>query len=145
MYQVYEIMENETIDSLARKFETTKEELKRINKNTNFEKGSLIVVPNNQELYYKYIVKEGDTLYSISKLYGQDLDTLYLINGIKESDYIYPNQEIIIPKNNVNILIVKENDTLNDIANKMNLTKEQIIENNSNLYLLPDQLIIYKE
>ncbi|MBP3920533.1 MAG: LysM peptidoglycan-binding domain-containing protein [Bacilli bacterium] len=145
MYQLYEIMDNDTIDSLVEKIGTTKEELIRINGNFNFEKGNLIIVPNNNDIYYKYIVKSGDTLYGISKMYNQDINILYEINGIKEGDYIYPGEEIMILKNNVRGYITNENDTIKKVSDKMMIPIEEIIKNNQEIYLLPEQLIVHKE
>ena len=65
MYQVYEIMDNDTFDSLAERLGTTVNELERINGANNFNTGDMIVIPKNNSLYYRYIVKSGDNLYNI--------------------------------------------------------------------------------
>jgi LysM repeat protein len=55
-------------------------------------------------VYGTYIVKEGDTLWSIAKDYGSDKidirDIVYEIsihNGILGNDHIYPDQRLEIP------------------------------------------------
>lgn len=143
MYQVYKIINNDTLDSLASRMNVTASELVRLNGISNFNVGDLIVVPSN-DLYFSYVVKSGDSLYSISEAYDQDVDVLYAINGIKEGDYIYPNQEILIPKNDVFVYMTKDGDTLDYISNMIGVSTSDILDSNSNLSLMPDQAIIYK-
>lgn len=143
MYQVYKIIDNDTLDSLASRMNVTASELVRLNGISNFNVGDLIVVPSN-DLYFSYVVKSGDSLYSISEAYDQDVDVLYAINGIKEGDYIYPNQEILIPKNDVFVYMTKDGDTLDYISNMIGVSTSDILDSNSNLSLMPDQAIVYK-
>lgn len=91
--------------------------------------------------YYK--IKSGDTLYDLSKKYEIDLDLLSKINGIYKNSYIYPNQTLMIPKENVKVYITKKEDTLDKVSKKLNISIEDMI-NDNNIYLLEDQLIIYK-
>jgi len=147
MYQVYEFTSDDTLDSIASKYQITKEELKRINglSDGDLFPGNLIVVPKfDDSLYYKYNVKKGDNLYSVSRLYNQDIDVLYAVNGIKKGDYIYPGQELLIPKSGVSIYLTKTNDTLESVAEEMNVVFDDLYNKNKDLYLLSDQLIIYK-
>lgn len=139
MYQIYQVLSNETIDTIAKKLNIDLEELKRINgmgENVVLKEGSYIIIPKNNG-YKKYIVKKGDNLYSIARNNNIDYDILVKLNGLKEGEYIYPNQEIIIPINNT--YITKEQDKIKDILNKLNISIEQIEE----LYLEPDQIITY--
>lgn len=92
-----------------------------------------------------YIVKKGDNLYEIAKKNNIDVDDLLLINGLDKSDYIYPDQEILIPKNNYKVLITKDNDTINSISKKLNMSISELINQNSNLFLEPNQLIVYRK
>ena len=143
MYQVYKVIDDDTLESLASKMNITTSELVRLNGFSNFNVGDLIVVPNN-DLYVPYVVKSGDTLYDIAKSYGQNVDILYAINGIKEGDYIYPNQEILIPNNGVSVYMTGEGETLDFISNKLGVSIRNILNENSNLSLMPDQIIVYK-
>lgn len=61
MYKVYQVTTNETLDDIAQKFGTTKEELQKLNGNIDNLFGSFIIVPNNE--YDTYIVKQGDTIF----------------------------------------------------------------------------------
>jgi len=69
---------------------------------------------------------------------------LALINGLNVDDYIYVNQVIAVPKNGIKYYVVNDNESLIDIANKLNLSVNDIINQNNQLYLLPDQLIVYR-
>ena len=102
---------------------------------------------NNEsgDVFNKYYVNEGDTLYEIAKSNNIDINLLAQINGIISYDYLYPNQEIIIPKKDFKLYITTEGDTLQNVAQKANKTIDEIIKNNSAVYLMPEQLIIYKE
>lgn len=137
MYKIYQVV-NETLEDIAKKINTTSENLKKINGINSAIPGSYIIIPTNESEYKKYIVKQGDNVYTIARENGVDYNTLLKINGLNENDYIYPNQEILIPNNN--IYITGENETINDIINKLKIDIEQI-QNIGELYLVRDQII----
>lgn len=140
---MYKTIDGDTFDSLALRFDISSDELVRINGFDSFNIGDMIVVPNN-DMYMSYSVRPGDTMFSISNKFNQDLDVLYLINGIKEGDYIYPNQEILIPRNDVSIYLTRDNDTLGSISNVIGVSVSDIIDDNSDLILMPEQIIVYR-
>lgn len=145
MYRIYQIDYNETIEMIADKFNTTVDKLREINNNLNTTVGSYIIVPvENSELFKTYTIKSGDSLYKIAKENNMDVDLLATINGLNKNDYIYPNQEIVLPSGNSMIYITKNNDTLDTIANKFNTDYNTILGQNKKIYLLPDQLVVYK-
>ena len=41
--------------------------------------------------------------------------------------------------------LVKDNETINDIANKINVAAEDLVKQNASLYLIPNQVVIYKK
>ena len=143
MYQVYQIGPNETIDVIARKLGVSSEELRRLNGLVNgasVMSGSYIIIPSNNTMNMqknKYIVKSGDNMYAIAKENNIDLDTLLKYNGLNKNDYIYPNQEILIPSSRT--YITKENDTVKDVIDRLNIDIDKL----GNLYLLQDQAITY--
>ena len=59
-------------------------------------------------------------------------------------DYIYPDQELLIPKNGYIYYITTEGDTIDLVADKFNTTREDVMNDNT-IYLLPGQLIIHKK
>lgn len=149
MYQVYQIKSGETIESIANKLNTTSDELRRLNgigDNATIREGSYIIIPNmtndmnfnyTDPNYKKYIVKKGDNMYKIARENNVDYGTLLRLNGLKNDEYIYPNQEIIIPIKNT--YVTSENEKISDILNKLNLKMSDI----EDLYLLQDQVINY--
>ena len=138
MYKIYQVG-NETLSDIARKFNTTIEDLERINGINNVIPGSYIIIPTiDTSEYTKYIVKQGDNMYAIARMYGVDYDTLLKVNGLNADDYIYPNQEIIIPTSKV--YVTNGNETINEILNKLQISMENI-KNIGDLYLLKDQII----
>lgn len=150
MYKIYQVEFGDTIDSIASKVGTTVEDLIKINgmNGNSLMAGDLIIVPNpnnNNEMFIKYNVQNGDTLYMIARNYNIDLDTLTSLNGLNKEDYIYPNQDLIIPKENINIYITKKDDTINTLLKNFNITYDDLLKNNDNIYLKEDQLIIYKK
>ncbi len=95
--------------------------------------------------YSLYEVKEGDTIYKISKMFNVSPKLISYLNGIKEDDYIYPKDIIKIPKKGIEYYITKEDDTLKIVSGIFRIKEEEIISQNKEIFLLPDQLIIYKE
>ena len=137
MYKIYQVG-NETIEDIARKLNVTVDDLKRINGINTVIPGSYIIIPSHSEEYTTYIVKQGDNMYAIARENGVDYNSLLKINGLNETDYIYPNQEILIPNNK--IYVTGDNDTINDIMNKLQIGMDGI-KNIGELYLMKDQII----
>lgn len=149
MYQIYIIEKGDTIDSIAKKFNTTVSELYKLNSfSPNFvvSEGKRIIVPLTKEpLFDYYTIEKGDTLSSIAKKYNIDVKSLAALNGLDLDDYIYPNQTILIPKKDVSFYITTEGDTMNTVSKKLNNTPVDLLLQNETLYLVPNQLIIYKK
>ena len=80
----------------------------------------------NEVIEDQYIVKKGDTLYSISKLFQIPIDELIRINNLS-SNILSIGQVLKLkdtPKDN--IYIVQKGDTLYSIASKYNITVDEI-------------------
>ena len=111
MYQIYKVEDSDTLEVIANKFGTNVSKLREINGFGNIVSGGYILVPNsfkNDDLYSYYTVKSGDNIYSIAKQYGVSYDILLGLNGLNLNDYIYPNQQIIIPKSDKEIYNIEE-------------------------------------
>lgn len=149
MYKIYQLEDSQTIKEIADNLGVEVETLEMINglnQDTLIKKGEEIIIPIESSIgnYMKYIVKQGDNMYAIAKKYNINYPTLLALNGLEDSDYIYPNQQIVIPRRNVNIYLTEKNDTLNSIAKKLNSNIEDIMNQNETIYILPNQAIIYK-
>ncbi len=149
MYKIYQINSGDTLKNIADRIGTTVEFLSQINgidETYELMPGMNIIIPVTEDsIYIKYITKKGDNMYEIAKQYNQDYKDLLKINGLNANDYIYEGQEILIPKSNIKYYITKENDTIKGISSKVGESVYEILDNNENLYVIPDQLIIYKK
>ena len=149
MYEIYIIKETDTLESIADKYKTTPGILKQINgiqTLMDLRPNNEIIVPVlKQQPYQYYTVKKGDNIYEIARNNNIDYKMLLTLNGLDEGDYIYPNQTIILPKVGVQLYITKEDDTLDFVLNKLNLGIEELQRENENIYLRPDQILVYPE
>ena len=97
------------------------------------------------EYYTYYTVSKGDTLYSISKKFNVNPKLVSELNGLKVEEYIYPNQTLIIPKKGIQYYITKDDDTLNLVSKVFGAIESDIVKQNKTIYLLPGQMIFYRE
>lgn len=149
MYDVYTIKENDNLESISNKFNITPSNLYKLNNlpsNYTLKAGMNIIVPKVQNPYFNYYtIQKGDNLYKIAKEYNINEDLLAQLNGLNKEDYIYPNQVIMVPKPGVNIYLTKDGDTLTGVIKGINANINLLLSENPNIYLRPDQIIIYKE
>lgn len=149
MYKVYQVLPGEELKTIAQKLDMEMQvlcELNGLTDDSELRVGENIVIPNNQAyMFQTYRVKSGDNLYEIGKKYNTSVNDLALLNGIDVNDYIYPNEEILIPRSGVTIYITKEGDTLKNVTKKLGTNVEKLGMENENIYLLPDQLIVFKK
>ena len=149
----YIIKEKDTLYSIANKYNTTVDYLKELNNLTTnvLTIGNTIKVPigkiteNIIEDNDKYIVKVGDTLYSIARQFNTTIDILKELNN-KDNNIVSIGESIIIPNTKITTTyIVEKNDTLYSIAGKFNTTVDNLKElnnlNTNNLYI-GEELII---
>ena len=146
MYDTYVVMENDTINTISSKFKTSPEVIYQLNGYmSELRPGTRLVVPrvvNN--LFDYYTVNKGDSLYKIASENNIDADLLAQLNGINKTDYIYPNQTLLIPKADSILYITAVGDTLSEIAKGLNVSMDKLISQNDNIYLQPEQLIVYR-
>ena len=148
MFEQYRMRNGETLASVAKKYQTSVSTLKEIN-NIYFDEdlraGSELVVPKMDETYYTYYkVEQGDSLYAIARKYNINPELLASMNGIDLDDYIYPDQEIMIPKSGYSYYITKEGDTLNTVATMFETTDAKLLEHNPTIYLHEGQILVNK-
>lgn len=148
MYKIYEVKPGDTLESITRMTGTTVDELKKINgfSINTLSVGQRIIVPDQSEQVFKvYVVKPGDTMYAIAKKYDVDVEDLLKLNGLNEDDFIYPNEEILVPNKSVSFLITDEGNTINQVASDLGVSLVELIMQNENMKLQPDQLVIVKK
>ena len=140
--EIYIVKRGDTLYSIARDNNISVAELKNINNITN----NTIYV--GQELYLKnkiveeepsenddiYVVKKGDTLYSISKKLNISIDTLKALNKLNTNE-IYVGQQLILSNDKnteeYDVYIVKKGDSLWSISQKYNISVKELIELNN--------------
>ena len=146
MYDTYVINKDDTLEIISSKFNTSPEVIKQLNGyNLNLIPGNSLVVPRITSKYFDYYtVSKGDTLYKIANDNNIDADLLSQLNGINKSDYIYPNQTLLIPKAGSILYFTAVGDTLSEIAKGLNVSLDKLVSQNDNIYLQPEQLIVYK-
>lgn len=99
---------------------------------------------DSQTYYEYYTIKRGDNLYQIAKSYNVNASLLAALNGMDLNEYIYPNQVIMVPKNNFSYYITKDGDTLDLVANTFNTNINNLTSENQTIYLREGQLIVHK-
>ena len=146
MYDTYMIQKNDTIDSISSKFNTSPEVIYQLNGYIlDIVPGNTLVVPRVTSKYFDYyMVNKGDSLYKIANDNNIDADLLAQLNGINKSDYIYPNQVLIIPKAGSILYITGIGDTLQEVLEGLNVDINKLLIQNKNIYLQSEQLIIHK-
>ena len=146
MYDTYVIEKGDTINTISSKLNTSPEVIYQLNGYVlDLVPGNTLVVPRVTSNYFDYYtVSKGDTLYKIANDNKIDPNLLAQLNGINKSDYIYANQTLLIPKAGSVLYITAVGDTLSEIAKGFNVGIDKLVSQNDNLYLQPEQLIVYK-
>ncbi|MBE6144687.1 MAG: LysM peptidoglycan-binding domain-containing protein [Firmicutes bacterium] len=148
MFEIYRIMPGDSLEKISVNLGINVDELRRINGiigDPILIPGTNLIIPNrSNDTYIKYVVKRGDTIYDIARRNNIDKRILLLINGLNENDYIYPEQEILIPSENVSLYVTEDGDSLNSISENLGITITDMLRMNDTLFLSPDQIVVYR-
>ncbi len=135
----YTVRRGDTLYSIATRFGTTVEELRRLNglTDTTIYVGQKLKVPGAAQPgeggTTVYIVRPGDTLSSIAYRFGVDVRELARINHITDPSTIYVGQKLIIPvsaKSTAKLYTVRPGDTLSQIAERFGVSLQALMEAN---------------
>ena len=130
----YTVKSGDTLWSIAKKYNISVEQLKKINNLSSnlLSVGQSILINEDDNIPTKettYIVKKGDTLYSIASKFNISVIKLKEINNLK-SNIISVGQELIVNEsnntNNNKIYPVKKGDTLWSIANNYKINVDEL-------------------
>lgn len=148
MYDKYLVKENDSLRSIANKFNTDPRILMSINNiyyESDVRAGMELVVPKNRERYFNtYVIESGDSLYKIAEKYNINPTLLANLNGLNMEDYIYPGQELLIPKSGYSYYITAEGDTIETVASLFKISTLDLLNQNETIYLLKDQILVSK-
>lgn len=149
MFESYIIGKGDNLSSIAEKYNTSVKVLQDINNLYYLEdlrEGMEIVVPKESKDYFNYyVVEKGDSLYAIARKYNINPELLASINGLNFDDYIYPKEQILIPKNGYSYYITAEGDTLDEVIKVFNSNQNKFLEENKTIYLMAGQLLVNKK
>ena len=150
---VYTVKKGDSLYSIARRTNTTVEDLKKINNLTNnlLSIGQRLVIPTREDIlqedYTIYTVKNGDTIYSIARDFDVSVESLLTLNKLNSTE-LFIGQQLLIPTNGIEIVgvvdyIIKPGDTLWRIANNCNVTVDDIVKLNNldSTIIYPGQII----
>ena len=131
----YVVKKGDTLYGIANKYNVSVDNLKSYNNlsTDSLSIGQIIKIPDNKVNSNKYVVKSGDSLWSISRKYGVDVDDLMSVNNLK-STVLSIGQVLKIPNSgevtNV-IYTVKKGDSLWSIAKNNKTTVDAIVKLNN--------------
>lgn len=147
----YKVMKGDTLYGIAKKLDTTVDEIKKINNldSNILNIGQILMVPSKTidlgetELYQ---VKAGDTLYGIANKYGITLKELKAINNLQD-DKLAIGQLLNVPSglSSASSYTVSSGDTLYSIAKKFGISVNKLKEINQlkdNMLKIGQKLII---
>ncbi len=154
-YYMYEVKKGDSLYGIANRFGWNIDRLDELNPSLGkkLEKGAKVYYPVDIEYrkdddeddftppeaypVIRHIVKKGDSVYSIAKMYGVKVDKIYLYNPsaksfLKKGDVITIPQdsELINDGSSYLYYTIKDGDTLADIASGYNTSVEQLLRDN---------------
>ena len=142
----YIVQKGDTLWNISKKLDTTVDELKKLNNlNSNLLYiGQVLKVPSFmtvEDSNIIYVVKSGDSLYNIAKLYNTTVNDIKSFNNLaseklsigqiikipESTSIVTPSEDEVI--NEGSVYVVQKGDTLYSIAKKFNTT----VENTKNI------------
>lgn len=152
---IYIVKKGDSLYSIANKYNTTVDELKRINNLTSniLSIGQVLKLPSDkannvekEENTISYTVKKGDSLYSIARKYDTTIDRIKDLNNLT-TNLLSIGQVLLIPTdtNLETTYTVQKGDSLYSIAKKYNTTVDRLKQLNnltSNLLSIGQILIV---
>lgn len=144
--QTYTVKKGDTLYGISNQFGVSVVDLKNLNnlKDNNLKIGQVLKISQNSgtnpDSTVNYIVKKGDSLYSIARVYKTTVQEIQKLNNLK-SNALSIGQELKIPENYVNDAsanlptyinyTVKKGDSLYSIAKRYGITTNTIIKDNA--------------
>lgn len=134
-YLIYQVKSGDTLSKIANNYNTTITILKDINNlnNDTIYLNQQLFIPKTKETGVEnvYIIKSGDTLYSIANKYNTTVNELKEINNLSTNNLKVGDILKLPTKTEEISYIVTKGDNLYTIANKYNTTVDAIKELNN--------------
>lgn len=146
-YISYTVKKGDTLYSIAKKYGVSADTIIQDNnlKNSNLSVGQILRIRSGEgevlecfgedyndsiSNYKTYIVKKGDSLYTISRKYGISVDDIKRVNNLK-SNTLSIGQELLIPSNDLDYYTVQRGDSLYSIAKKFGISVDYLKRKNN--------------
>ena len=132
--EVYTVKNGDSLYKIALANNTTVDEIKKLNNLSSniLTIGQVLKLPSNETIYntdtFTYVVKSGDSLYKIANNYNTDVATIMELNNLK-TNLLSIGQVLKIPSESIDeeeTYIVQSGDSLWSIANKYNITVDEL-------------------
>lgn len=155
----YTVQRGNTLSQIALRYQTTVQEIARINAIQNVNlifPGQVLRIVTNSNVNGRetnsagktyYTIRRGDTLSLIARRYGISVQNLVEWNNIQNPNLIFPGQTLILYENNSNSYIeytVQRGDTLSRIARRYGTTVSAIVQENGMInpnLIFPGQIL----
>ena len=128
----YTVKKGDSLWSISKKYNISVDELKNANNLVSnlISIGQNLIIPGHKPNKEEYVVKKGDTLYSIALKNGTTVDNLKSINNLI-TDTLSIGQIIKLPSTENKTYMVKKGDTLYSIAKEYNTTVDTLVDINN--------------
>lgn len=152
----YIVRAGDNLYNIAKQYNTSVSEIVRLNNlpNNNLSVGQQLLIPtadisdsSSNDSSNIYIVKSGDSLYSIARRFGTSVNDIIRLNNLSGTS-LSIGQSLVIPNNSSNVsntYVVQKGDSLYSIALKFNTSVSSIKSKNnlkSNLLSVGQRLYI---
>lgn len=136
----YVVKSGDTLWSIAKNLGVSVNELKEVNQLTSnlLKVGQVLMIPGTWQDNVEYIVKSGDTLYSISKKYNVSMSEIKRLNSLS-SDTLSIGQVLLLSEKDKGeepfvpegSYMVQKGDSLYGIARKYNVSVNDLMDVNN--------------
>ncbi len=143
-YIVHTVKKGDTLYSIAREYETTVDEILKLNNlgTTALSIGQTLKIPQKTQSSLTYTVQKGDSLWKIANNFGVSVDSIIQANNLSGTN-LSIGQQLIIPsttttppstppeEDTTQLYVVKSGDSLWSIARQFNTTVAEIRRENN--------------